>query len=297
MGWQDDFGGWLENDAGGKLVNLSTGGAAGLLFGESPADRQKKLQNNEFRDIDPGLRTGAGRSDQLGQRLMGPAPTAGIHQAGTSGFRGDQEALIRALQANTGQNGLAQQLVRQQVGQQVGSQNQIMASQMAGARGRGSLVAGAQGQRGMAQLGAAGANAAALGSTQASLGALGQLGGALQGFRGQDQNLALNNAQMRQQGGQFNVGSQLRQQDQAMEAFRQALAGRQAAQQAETQRYLGLISQAPAPNSTDQFLGISTGLAEAFLGGAGGGGKGKGSGGYSFGGTNAQDGNWNTPTP
>lgn len=202
------------------------------------------------------------------------APSANSYTAGTSNFRGDQNQLARMLMKQAQGRGPGQQLVRMQA---QGAADRGMQQQLSMANsGRPGM--GAMGMRNammnsgniQSQVG----GQAAVAGLQAQLGAANQLGGVLQGARGQDEQLRMFNAGQRQQGSQFNADAQLRQMglnDQAqLEALRQRLQlsgmqqqGGLTYEQLRNQYRLGQMQQ---PTFGDQLMSGGASLGAAYLG-------------------------------
>jgi hypothetical protein len=117
--------------------------------------------------------------------LLGQGPRQ-APQIGQSGFRGGQQQLSEMLMAQARGQGPGQEIARQQaqqqvdrgVGQQLGMARSARPGQSAMAARNAAMASG--------QLQGAGAQAATMGGLQAQQMATGQLGGVLQGARGQD---------------------------------------------------------------------------------------------------------------
>lgn len=202
------------------------------------------------------------------------APSANSYAASTSNFRGGQSQLARMLMNQAQGRGPGQRLVRMQAQNMadrgVAQQYGMAASQRPGG-GAGAYQNAAMNAANMtSRVG----EQAAMGGLQAQLGAVGQLGGVLQGARGQDEQLRMFNAGQRQQGSQFNADAQLRQMglnDQAqLEALRQRLQlsgmqqqGGLTYEQLRNQYRLGQMQQ---PTFGDQLMSGGASLGAAYLG-------------------------------
>lgn len=268
-------------------MGFSLGGVlntVGGFLGLGPNEGQRPEFNSNYNL--PGFNQQYNQYGQLSQQYGNRgAPQARSYTAGGSSFRGDQRALVQGLQADAAGNGPGQQLARMQAqniadrtfGQQLSAAASARPGMGAAAYQNAAMnAANAQSQ--------VGGNAAMAG-VQARLGAMNQLGGVLQGARGQDQELGMFNAQQRQQGSQFNADAQLRQMglnDQAqLEALRQRLAASQMQQQGglaynqHLQNYN--VTRMGQPTAGQALLGMAGGLAGGYMqmqgmGGGGGGG-------------------------
>lgn len=229
---------------------------------------------NEYRDvgsmgdfIDP--RTGQAYdqrgqlANQLGQRQ---APSAQNVQIGPEGQNTRQQSQLMDLlmQRAQGQGPSISDMQMQRGLDQGMAQQQALA---ASGRGNPALAArqASQNASGMAQNMA---GQAAMGRVAEVQGAQQLAAGALQGARGQDLQRQLAQAQMTQQGNQFNVNAGLQQtglNDQAqqgllqqqLQALGMAQQGRQAYQDARTQRFMGLTQ---TPTTGEQILGGASSL-------------------------------------
>lgn len=167
--------------------------------------------------------------DQLGGVTGRQAPTATAAQLGQAAqlaggpqdqARAQQQATAGYLQSVMGgqRAGAGELAVNRQVGQAQAAQQ--AAARMA--RGSNAALAARNAMRGQADLGLAGAGQAAQAQMQDQQQAVGQLGGILQGMRGQDIDFAGQNAQLQQQRmlqqGQFDQQTGLANQDAALRA-------------------------------------------------------------------------------
>lgn len=205
--------------------------------------------------------------DQYGG-IAGQGPRD-VPQVGQSSFRGDQQGLINMLQQQARGEGPGQELVRRQA---QGVADRGMAQQLGAARGAragqgpGAFLGAAQNASNMqSRVG----EQAATGGLQAQLGAIGQLGGTLQGARGQDLQRGGMNQSATLQGRGMDDQRQ-------MEALRQRLLASQMQQQGQMgyqQMELGrLMGQ---PTMGERVWGLGEKGLEAYIksqtGGAGGG--------------------------
>lgn len=149
---------------------------------------------------------------------MGPAA-----QAGDSSFRNNQQNLVKMLEQQASGQGPSQAGLMLQKAQE-GNAN----SQMAMANsGRGNATLGMQGaQANTARLGAQSGQDAAIARMQEIYNAQNQLGGVLQGARGQDQNLSMFNTGQQNQQSQANLEARLRQMGMNDQAIQQILGAR-----------------------------------------------------------------------
>lgn len=252
----------------GTAIGAVGGGLLGGFLSGGENKPYKPKQDNF------GVPSYSRQYDNYGQAAAGFSHRGGPQMAGAqmgdSAFRGDQQALIRGLQADAAGRGPSQQLVRMQA---QGAADRGMAQQMSiaagGAPGSGAAnarTAALAGGQMQSQVG----GQAAMAGLQARLGATEQLGGALSGARGQDlaRNQANMNAQLSAQ--QANMQSRLQQtgmNDQAqLEALRQrlALAGmqQQGGMNYEQLRAGGQNSTIGQPTTFDRMLGGLSGLGK-----------------------------------
>ncbi len=200
--------------------------------------------------------------------LLGEGPRR-APQAGQSGFRGDQSQLAGMLMGQAQGDGPGQEIARQQAGNQV---DRGLGQQLAMARS-GRPGQSAMGARNAAmaagQLQGQGAQAATMGGLQAQQSAIGQLGGVLQGARGQDLQRSLSNASLRQQTMGLDDARQ-------MELLRQQLQMNQASQQggisfenARGGRFgteAGIYGMDLAqPTDQERMLGAAQGIGQAYM--------------------------------
>jgi hypothetical protein len=189
-----------------------------------------------------------------------------------SSFRPDQQALVKMLQAQAAGRGPGQELVRMQAQQ---AADRAGAQQLAAAQGQvgGGAMAARGAAMGSASLQSHVGEQAAMGGLAAQLGATQQLGGVLQGARGQDLSRNSANAGLVMQNRELN-------QNGLLEALRQRLQASQMQQQGglEYNRNLsnyntGMIGQ---PSWGDRLMGFGVGAAQIGMMGRG---MGSGSGG------------------
>lgn len=179
MGGLGDFvkgagGGALAGGSIGGPWGAAIGGIGGGLAGLLGSDPQQAQQ---------------GRWQDMYNQMSAPGQTATM--AGDSTFRPDQQMLVNQLQQMaTGQGpSLAGQMLKTATDRNV-SQQQALAQS-----GSGNATMAAQGAaRNSAQLGAQSAQDAATARMAEQMNAIQQLGGVLQGARGQDQTLGMFNA-------------------------------------------------------------------------------------------------------
>lgn len=236
----------------GAGIGAIGGGIMGYLGG-GPTRRQKRRK--AFEDAIHGLGAGDFTSPHvqpsIDQRGMLAQQLAGRD---FSQFRGNQQNYITGLEADVAGHGAGQELVRRQVGQQVqgGVQQQLAQQAAAGRNPLASRTAAMQ----MANISGQGGIAAGMGGLQAQLAARQQLGGALQGARGQDQAMF----GLQQQGQLSALQQQLqlqRMQQQGLQAYQGArLGGMQA---------LARLNQPDPASFGDRMLGLGVGAAE-FIG-------------------------------
>lgn len=196
-----------------------------------------------------------------------------------SAFRGDQTALVRLLQDQAAGRGVGQRLVRMQAQDAADrGMKQQLSMQAGAAPGSGAMAARSAALAGGQIQGQVGQQAA-MGGLAAQLGATGQLGGVLQGARGQDL-----------QRGQANLSAQIAQtgmNDQAqLEALRQRLqlAGMQQQGGISYQNNMSGLETAMIgqPTQQDRMMGMmGAGLQAYGAMNAGGQGNNGGSGAYS----------------
>ena len=257
----------------GALAGGVIGGGLGWWNSRSGGDKKPDWEPDRNNYNLPGY---GDMQSQYGG-LLGQGPR-GAPQAGQSGFRGDQRSLIDALRAQSEGRGAGQEIARQQAGQMT---DRGLGQQLAMARSSrpGQSAMGAR-NAAMAsgQLQGAGAQAATMGGLQAQQSAFGQLGGAIQGARGQDLQRNLGNAQLQYQTMGLDDARQ-------MELLRQQLAMNQSQQKGGWQyegdqgsKY-GYGMAQNKPSSYERLMGSAQGLGQAYLqyqaGQNGGGGMGK----------------------
>ncbi len=240
----------------GILDDISSGlGDIGGIFGESPADRQDRLLNNEFRGVGgaqdftsgaiPGLQGQAqGLGQQFGaQNALGPAA-------------GQQQALIGQLQNQFAGQGPGQDIARLQAQQQADRGIQQQLALQAGNRGSGAVLGGRTAANNAAGITGQAANTAVLGGLQAQQQAGGLLGQQLQGAQ-QNQ---LGQAGLRQQG-------QLSALQQQLQLAQLQQRGQQAQQDARTRRFGAIAGVNPNQQTSQQLgAGLLQGLGAAAAG-------------------------------
>ena len=273
----------------GTGVGAGLGGLAGWFGSGSGGQR-----GGEFRDVDPGA-FGIPDEEARRRRLLDAAGRFGgqaapqargarigpFGQTGTSGFRAGQERLVEQLQRRaSGEDSLSEQQLRAGAGTALAQQQALAASARPGQQGAAARTAAQQAGRITGGL----AGQAALAGIQERTAAQQALGGVLAGARGQDIgqmqfNVAQENqrlmeqARMAQQAGQFNVSAQLQQRAMNNQAMLEAMGmelqqagmaqqGRLAAEQARTQRFMGLAGQ---PTGMERLLGGLGGVGQ-FIG-------------------------------
>lgn len=262
-------------DWGRLATGVVTGGLSEVgrqLDKSSPARQQRELLDNEFRDVAPthayGVNGAIDRERQIQELMAQGAPQADTAQAGTSGFRNDQRGLASQLMAQAQGAGPGQQLVDQRVRDQTNrGLAQLQALQASG--GGGAAAGRAAMQQGSAlQAGARGASVQ--GGLQAQLQAQTLANQALGTGRAQDQRLALENAQLRQQGGQFNAQQQAQNQQLGLQglglSLEQAKANQQGMMQREQDRLgrfqtIGQVAQKPGASGNQMAIAGLAGAA------------------------------------
>lgn len=276
MGWNTGEG--VKGAAGGAATGGAIGGpwgagigavAGGLLGGfgggGSPSAQPPQWSGRyNLPDYNAQSRRYEHLSGMFGGRL---APSVA-----ESGFRPGQADLVRMLQEQAAGRGPGQALVRAQAEQ---AANRGAAQQMGMAQG--AVGSGAMAARNAA-LGMAGVQSrvgeqAAMGGLQAQLGAVGQLGGVLQGARGQDLALGQANAQLTLDNRRVNDQAQL-------EALRQRLEASKLQQfggisfENNLANYLSTMAgKPPQPTLGDRLVGMGVGAGQmGMLGGGSGGG-------------------------
>jgi hypothetical protein len=230
----------------GTAIGAGLGGLYGYFGGGGGVDRSRgQLDQSQFNL--PGYQTQYNTYGRMAESAGGRAAP----QAGLSGFRGDQTALVRMLQAQAAGQGPGQDLVRMQA-QQVADRG--MAQQLAAARGArpsagpGAFMGAAQNAATMqSQVGGQAAQA----GLQAQLGAIGQLSGTLQGARGQDENMSQFNANALLQNRSMNDEKQLEllrqrllasnMQQQGQVGYQTANLGKNMATPTDSERYMSAL--------------------------------------------------------
>lgn len=228
--------------ATGFLGGGPIGGAIGGFFpGAGPE------QNKELDELYKQLSGSAQGYDQR------QAPQAQYQAAADSSFRGNQENLVAQLERQA--RGEGPSVAAQQLKAATDQNTSTQAALAASSRGNPNL-AQFQAANNASAIGQGAAQSAALGRVQEQLGAMGQLGGVLQGARGQDLGLNTFNSGQQNNNNQFNASAQLQQtgmNDQSRQAaYQQALAAMQ------ERRKKGL------PGTGDQILG-GAGQALSFV--------------------------------
>ena len=189
-----------------------------------------------------------------------------------SGFRGDQSALVRMLQEQAAGRGPGQAVVRMQAEQ---AANRGAAQQMGmaqGAVGNGAMAA-RNAALGMSNIQSHVGEQAAMGGLQAQLGATGQLGGVLQGARGQDLALGQANAQLTLDNRRVNDQAQLEALRQRLEASKMQQFGGISFENNLANYLSTMAGKPPQPTLGDRLLGMGMGAGQmGMLGGGGGGG-------------------------
>lgn len=244
-------GGALVGGAVGGPIGAGIGGAAGGLLGMfGSSGYQPSRGNFNIPGFHSQYKNYGQLSNHYGSRV---AP-----QMGESAFRGDQTSLVRMLQAQAAGRGPGQALVRMQAQQAANNAMRTQLGIAAGAAPGGSAQAARTAALAGGEAQSAVGGQAAMAGLQAQLGAIGQLGGVLQGARGQD--LARGNANMQARLQQTGMNDQAQ-----LEALRQRLAASQAQQSggmAYEQLKAGLSAQ---PGIGDQLMGMGAGAGQAWL--------------------------------
>jgi hypothetical protein len=259
--------GALAGGAIGGPWGAVAGAGAGLLMGGGADDEKRQYDPNQDNFMLPGY--GDTRSQY--SNMIGQGPR-GAPQAGVSGFRGDQRQLSGMLFDQARGQGPGQEIAQRQASQQV---QQGLGQQMAMARsarpGQSAMAARNAAMAG-GQLQGAGAQAASMGGLAAQQSAIGQLGGVLQGARGQDLQRNISNAGMQQQQMSMDDSRQ-------MELLRQRMMMDQMQQQGgqayENARMGGTNLALQQPSDWDKILGAAQGFGQSrMMMGAGSGGGG-----------------------
>lgn len=236
----------------------AVGGAliGGLMGGFGGGNKASTPEYNNRYNL-PGFQS---QYDAYG-RLAGHYDRRKPWQINESGFRPDQQALVKMLQQQAAGRGPGQELVRMQAQQMA---DRSAAQQLAASQGQ--VGGGAMAARNAA-LGTAAAQSqvggqAAMGGLAAQLGATEQLGGVLQGARGQDLARNTTNANLGMQNRQLNQEAQL-------EALRQRLIASQMQQQGglEFNRNASGYNQAllNVPTLGDKLMGMGAGFGQAYM--------------------------------
>lgn len=257
---------YVDHRGGGNTVRTGTtegerggGGSTGWDDVESFFNRG----HNEYRDvgsmdgfIDPRTGQAYGQRGELARQLgERGAPTA--QNVGPEGQNSRQQSQLMDLlmQRAQGQGPSISDMQMQRGLDQGMAQQQALAS-----TGRGNAaLAGRQASQNASGMAQNMAGQAAMGRLAETQGAQQLAAGALQGARGQDQQYA----QMTQQGNQFNVNAGLQQTQmndmarqsmlqQQLQALQMAQGGREAYQDARTQRFMGLTQ---TPTTGEQLMG------------------------------------------
>lgn len=238
----------------GTLVGAGVGGLAGGLLGGfgSGGGRQAPSYNSHY-DL-PHYQT---QYDTYGRVAQGFGQRAPMHIA-ESGFRPDQRALVSLLQAQAAGRGPGQELVRMQAQQMA---DRAAAQQLAAAQGQvgGGAMAARNAAMGTAAAQSQVGGQAAMGGLAAQLGATEQLGGVLQGARGQDLARGSANASLVMQNRELN-------QNGLLEALKQRLQASQMQQQGglEFNRNASGYSNVMAgqPTLGDRLMGFGVGVGQ-----------------------------------
>lgn len=201
-----------------------------------------------------------GMRDQYGD-MLGRGPSS-APQMGQSGFRGDQRQLSDMLMQQAQGQGPGQRIADMQASQQVDRGLQQQLSGARSARPGGSAMAARNAAMASGQLQGAGAQAATMGGLQAQQQATGQLGAVLQGARGADQNMALQNARLQFDTMGMDQNRQLELLRQQQELARAQQQGGQAYEQSLGNRF-GVQSAQPA--NWERALGAAQGLGQAYI--------------------------------
>lgn len=254
--------GALAGGAIGGPWGALAGAAGGFLLGGGSDDERRQYDPNYDNFMLPGYGQTRGQYDSM----IGQGPR-GAPQAGMSGFRGGQQQLSSMLFNQARGQGPGQEIARRQAAQQV---EQGMGQQMAMARSARpgqSAMAARNAAMASGQLQGAGAQAASMGGLAAQQSAIGQLGGVLQGARGQDLQRNIANAGMRQQQMSIDDARQMELLRQRLQMDRFQQMGGMGYEQA---RMGGANLAAQQPSDWDKILGAAQGFGQArMLQGAG----------------------------
>ena len=244
----------------GMIAGGVIGGGLGYLYG----GKDKPKYEYDPNQANFGLPGYDGMNSQYGS-MLGQGPRS-APQAGQSSFRGGQGQLAQMLMAQSRGRGPGQEIARMQAETQV---DRGLGQQLAGARSARpgqSAMAARNAAMASGQLQGAGAQAATMGGLQAQQSAIGSLGNVLGQARGQDQSLAMGNANLRYQTMGLDDSRQ-------MEVLRQRLAMNQA-QQSGNISYEGARAgkagvefnyAASQPSSMEQYMGAAQGMGQAYM--------------------------------
>lgn len=216
---------------------------------------QYNVNGNAY--VDPNAYANKVKLDALNAQRQGmvtpQAANATSDLANAGQDRGQQQSLIQALQAQAAGQGpsLAQMQMQRGLSQAIAAQH----AQAASARGISPGMAQRLASQGSAQLAGQAANDAAMLRMQEQMQAQGQLGGALQGMRGQDIGLAQNNQNFNLANAGLRIQDQ-GQKDDLMKHFTDAGLGIDA--QGFAAQQAGDLAQQNAYNTA---MGINSGVA------------------------------------
>lgn len=255
-------GGAMVGGALGGPVGAGVGAVGGALLGGFGGGGGTAPSWNNRYNL-PGFQSQYDRYGSMASNRAGRVAP----RIAESGFRPDQRALVGLLQQQAAGHGAGQALVRAQAQQMA---DRSAAQQMGAAQGvaGGGAMAARNAALGMGQVQSAVGEQAAIGGLMAQQSAIGQLGGTLQGARGQDLARGQANAQMVLQNRQIN--------DQAvLEALRQRLSASELQQRGGLAYNANLAgynqAQAGKPTMGDQLIGAGIGAGTmAMMGGRSG---------------------------
>lgn len=233
------FGPW--GAAAGGII----GGVAGLFGGGKP--------ENPYADVNQANFNLPGFDQYMGD--YNQALANGPNLSGRSGFARDQRQLANMLMAQAKGAGPGQQLAAaqaQQMADRGAAQQMAMAQASRGGMG---ALAGRNAAMQAANIQSRAGEQAMMGGLQAQLGAQGQLGGVLQGARGQDISQNQFNANL-----QFQHQAEMMRQRAAMAGMQQQ--GMMGYEAARTGRYAPWGAQNQGPTDFEKYLGAMGGLAQ-----------------------------------